>query len=97
LSSGSPVARRGAPPLYLAERAGGQTLAPEPFGSVWAPPPLDFRSAEPPPAPSPPEEVPPATTTAPSAAPIDLGAVSRDVISRIEKRLRVERERRGRS
>jgi hypothetical protein len=34
---------------------------------------------------------------APSAAPIDLEAVSRGVIARIEKRLRVERERRGRS
>jgi hypothetical protein len=96
-ASGSPAARGGAAPLYFAERAGGRTVAPEPFGSVWAPPPLDFRSAAPPPAASPPEEARPAVTTAPSAAPIDLGAVSRDVISRIEKRLRVERERRGRS
>jgi hypothetical protein len=92
-----PAALGAATALYLAERATGGTPPPEPFSGVWAPPPLDFRSAEPPPAPSPPEEVPPATTTAPSAAPIDLGAVSRDVISRIEKRLRVERERRGRS
>jgi hypothetical protein len=33
----------------------------------------------------------------PPASAVDLEAVSRHVISRIEKRLRVERERRGRS
>jgi hypothetical protein len=97
LAGGSPAARGGAAPLYLAERARGRTVAPEPFGSVWAPPPLDFRSAAPTPAPPPPQEARPAAAMAPSAAPVDLGAVSRDVISRIEKRLRVERERRGRS
>jgi len=94
---GAVAARAGTAPLYLAERVGGRTLAPGPFDSVWAPPPLDFRSAAPPPAPPPPEEARPAATMAPSAAPIDLEAVSRGVIARIEKRLRVERERRGRS
>jgi hypothetical protein len=83
-------------PLYLAERQSGPTAAPASFSSAWAPPPLDFRSAAPPPVP-PPAEARPAAATAPSAAPVDLEAVSRDVISRIEKRLRVERERRGRS
>jgi len=95
--SGAPAARGIPVPLYLAERHSGRSTAPASFGSAWAPPPLDFRSAEAPPAPPPPAEARPAATTAPPAAPIDLGAVSRDVISRIEKRLRVERERRGRS
>jgi hypothetical protein len=60
------------------------------------PPPLDYRR----PAPSAPPVQPearPVATTAPSAPAIDLEAVSRDVIRRIEQRLRVERERRGRS
>lgn len=96
-ASGAPTARGIPAPLYLAERQSGRNTAPASFGSVWAPPPLDFRSAEAPPAPLPPAEARPAATTAPSVAPVDLEAVSRDVISRIEKRLRVERERRGRS
>jgi len=95
--SGAPAARGIPAPLYLAERQSGRTTAPASFGSAWAPPPLDFRSAEPPAPPPPPAEARPAATAAPSAAPVDLDAVSRDVISRIEKRLRVERERRGRS
>lgn len=96
-ASGTPAARGIPAPLYLADRHNGRSTAPPSFGSVWAPPPLDFRSAEAPPAPAPPAEARPAATTAPSVAPVDLEAVSRDVISRIEKRLRVERERRGRS
>jgi hypothetical protein len=96
-ASRAPAARGIPAPLYLAERHGGRSTAPAAFGSVWAPPPLDFRSAGAPPAPLPPAEARPAATTAPAVAPVDLEAVSRDVISRIEKRLRVERERRGRS
>jgi len=86
-----------APPLYLAEKASGAASAPPPFNFAWAPPPLDLRSAAPPPAPPLAQEERSPAAAAPSAAPVDLGAVSRDVISRIEKRLRVERERRGRS
>jgi hypothetical protein len=96
-SSAAPAERGIAAALYLAERHGGPGTARASFGSAWAPPPLDFRSAEPRPAPPRPAEARPAATTAPSAAPVDLEAVSRNVISRIEKRLRVERERRGRS
>lgn len=97
IAMGAPAGRGSPAPLHLAGRQSGRTTAPAPFSSDRAPPPLDFRSAEAPPAPPPPAEARPAATTAPPAAPIDLGAVSRDVISRIEKRLRVERERRGRS
>jgi hypothetical protein len=84
-------------PLYLAAQPAGRTTAPDSFSPAWAPPPLVYRSAAPPPAPQPQPEARPAAAAAPSAPPVDLEAVSRDVISRIEKRLRVERERRGRS
>ena len=94
---GGPAAPGTAAPLYLAERSGARTAAPASFGSAWAPPPLDYRSAAAPPAPEPPAEVRPAANAVPAAAELDLKAVSRDVISRIEQRLRVERERRGRS
>jgi hypothetical protein len=83
-------------PLYLAERQSGRAAAPASYGSGRAPPPLDFRSIAPPPAPAP-AEARPAAPAARPPAPVDLEAISRDVISRIEKRLRVERERRGRS
>jgi hypothetical protein len=96
-ASGVPAAPGTTAPLYLAERHGGRTTAPASFGSAWAPPPLDFRSAAPPPAAPPPAEARPAASPMPAATAVDLEAVSRDVISRIEKRLRVERERRGRS
>ena len=94
----APAGRAFRAPLHLAERHGGRTAAPASFGSDRAPPPLDFRSAAPPPPPPPPPaEMRAAATSAPSAATVDREAISRDVISRIEKRLRVERERRGRS
>lgn len=84
--------------LYLAERAGGGTPAPASPGSAWTPAPLDYRSAAPPaPAPAPNAESRPTVPTNPSDASVDLEAVSRGIISRIEKRLRVERERRGRT
>ncbi len=95
-TSGSQAARGGAAPLYLGQRSFGRNAAPGSFSPAWAAPPLDYRSPAPPPAPQPQPETRPAATTAPSAPPIDLEAVSRDVIGRIEKRLRVERERRGR-
>jgi hypothetical protein len=94
--SGGAVAPGPAATLYLAERSGGRAAAPASFGSAWTPPPLDYRSAAPPP-PLPAEAPPPAPIEVRSAAAVDLKAVSRDVISRIEQRLRVERERRGRS
>jgi hypothetical protein len=89
--SGIPAA-----PLYLAERQSGRATGPAAFATAWAPPPLDFRSIAPPPAPLH-AEPRPAPAPAPPAPTIEVGAISRDVISRIEQRLRVERERRGRS
>jgi hypothetical protein len=95
-ASGAQAPGGSAAPLYLAQRSGGRPSAPDSFSPAWAPPPLDYRSPTPPPAPQPQPEARPAASTAPSAPPIDLDAVSRDVIGRIEKRLRIERERRGR-
>jgi hypothetical protein len=98
-STGNDVpARRGSrAPLDLAGSPGGRSAQAASFSSGRAPPPLDFRSAAPPPAPSVVPEPRPAATAAPAAAAVDLEAISRDVMSRFEKRLRVERERRGRS
>lgn len=93
---GSLAARGRAAPLHFAQGAAGRTEAPVAFPS-WAPPPLDYRSPEPPSARPPQPEARPAATPAPRDLSVDLEAVSRDVISRIEKRLRIERERRGRS
>lgn len=94
----SPPAARGIPaPLYLAERQSARTTAPASFSAAWTPPSLDFRNAAPPSALPLLAEARPAPAAVPSAAPVDLEAVSRNVISRIEKRLRIERERRGRS
>ncbi|HMJ93656.1 MAG TPA: hypothetical protein VK472_06120 [Allosphingosinicella sp.] len=84
-------------PLYLAERSGGRNAGAGAGGPAWAPPSLDFRAAAPPPAPPLHADWQPAFTPAPSAPALDIEAVSRNVMSRIEKRLRVERERRGRS
>jgi hypothetical protein len=96
-ASGRPAAPVAAAPLYFAERPVGRAAATASFGSAWTPPPLDYRSAAPPPAPPPHAEARPAPTAIPSPAALDLEAVSRNVIGRIEKRLRIERERRGRS
>ena len=85
-------------PLYLAEGPEARAAAAAAsFGAAWTPPPLDYRSAAPPPEPVPPAEARTAPIVAPSAPTIDLEAVSRNVMGRIEKRLRIERERRGRS
>lgn len=88
-----------APPLYLTEKRPPpvRIASPAAFGSAWNAPPLDYRSSPPPPPrPEPrPAQAPPAAAALPPAPTIDLDAVSRDVISRIEKRLRVERERSG--
>lgn len=61
-------------------------------------PPLDYRHAAPPAAAEAAEaaEPTPRAAPAPQAPVIDIDALSRDVISRIEKRLRIERERHGR-
>lgn len=57
------------------------------------PPPLDYRRPAPPPV----SAAAPALRPEPPAAPaINLDALSREVIGRIEKRLRIERERHGR-
>lgn len=80
-------------PLYLTQGRGGRTAASIP----WAPPPLEFRYAVPPPVSPPQAEAQPAATPVRPPAAVDLEAVSRDVMSRIEKRLRIERERHGRS
>lgn len=85
-----------AAPLYLAGQP-GRSAAADSFSAAWGPPPLVYRSPVPPPAPQPQPEARPAAAAAPAAPSVDIEAVSRDVISRIEKRLRVERERRGRS
>lgn len=97
-ASSTPGARaaRNAPPLHWARPSSAAPTAPGPTDPALRPPPLDYRRPTPP-APPVQAEAWPAATTAPSAPPIDLEAVSRDVIRRIEQRLRVERERRGRS
>ena len=94
---GSHAAPGRAAPLYLAQHSAGRRTAPASVGLASGRPPLDYRSAEPPSAPPLPAEARSVAAASPSAPPIDLDAVSRDVICRIEKRLRVERERRGRS
>jgi hypothetical protein len=95
-ASGYTAARVSAAPLYLAERPGGQDSGPGASGPIRVPPPLDFRAAAGPPAPPLHADSRPAIAAAPSAPALDLEAVSRSVMSRIEMRLRVERERRGR-
>jgi hypothetical protein len=64
-----------------------------PLPSIPAPT-LTFRRSSPAAAPAPPPE--PRAASQPPAAAIDVEALSRDVIHRIEKRLRIERERHGR-
>jgi hypothetical protein len=64
-----------------------------PLPSIPAPP-LTFRRSPPAATPAPPPE--PRAASQPLAPAIDVEALSRDVIHRIEKRLRIERERHGR-
>jgi len=98
MPSAGTFAHGGAAPLYLAGRSAGRSAAADSFDPAWAPPPLVYRSpAAPPPAPASQPDARPAPAAPPSTPSVDLDAVSRDVICRIEKRLRVERERRGRS
>ncbi|MDB5719935.1 MAG: hypothetical protein JWP15_553 [Alphaproteobacteria bacterium] len=101
LSTGSTAAPgrttlRGAAPLYLVQPSASPAVAPRAYDPAWTAPPLDYRSP-PTPAPQPQPEARPAAVRAPSAPRVDVQALGRDVISRIEKRLRIERERRGRS
>ncbi|MEA3050188.1 MAG: hypothetical protein QOG84_2024, partial [Sphingomonadales bacterium] len=67
-------------------------------GQAWSarrlPLPLDYRRPEVPPAVAAAEPAPRSAPATPAA--IDVDALSRDVISRIEKRMRIERERHGR-
>lgn len=93
------AARAAPPPLYLSSPEARPKAAASAFASAWAPPPLDYR-AKAPASPAPPRSetrAAPAAMSSPAAPELDLEAVSRDVVRRIEKRLRIERERRGRS
>ena len=95
--SRSPGAPRILVPLHFTERLGARSAERPSFSSASTSAPLEFRSTTPPPAPPLAAQAPPAAATAPRVAAVDLEAVSRDVLRRIEKRLRIERERRGRS